>query len=170
VAQLPALQVRLTRRTDGTVVLTCVRADGSSTWQRHDKHGEFFSFHDLRHFAVEETLGIQRGFFGLIAEGWDIADTEGKGPRGAVPADAVLAEHMVGLLDRERVGGAPPLTAAEVNAHLAEIAAGGRAAQRTLSDAELDAVRQRSDALHTAWAHTAPGSTLELTFVRGTAR
>ena len=155
---------------DGTVVLTCIRADGTSTWQRHDKHGEFFSFHDLRHFAVEETLGIRHGFFGLVADGWDIVDTEGKGPRGGLPADALLAEHLVGLLDRERVGGAPPLSAAEVNAHIAELASTGRVAPRALTDAQLTALRQRTEALHNRWTRTPPGSTLELTFARDPAK
>jgi hypothetical protein len=50
------LKVELTRRSDGDVVLRCTRADGSATW-----------------------LGLTRAFYGLIAAGWDIADTEGKG-------------------------------------------------------------------------------------------
>src|SRR5206468_12372578 len=51
----PELRVQFTKRKDGSVVLRCVRKDGSATWQRHDKHATFFSYHDLSHFVVETT-------------------------------------------------------------------------------------------------------------------
>src|SRR5688572_948750 len=94
---VPELRVRFTKRTDGVVVLQCVRSDGSVTWQRHDKQGVFFSFHDLSHFAVETAMGFRKGFYGLLAEGWDISETDGKGARGKLPPEAVLVEHVVGL-------------------------------------------------------------------------
>src|SRR5262245_66330979 len=90
VMNMPELRVQLTKRTDGSVVLRCVRRDGSATWQRHEKHARFFPFHDLRHFAVETTLGLGKGFYGLIADGWDIADTTGKGTRGKLSAASVF--------------------------------------------------------------------------------
>jgi hypothetical protein len=37
----------------------------------------FLCLHDLTHFAVESVHGLRHGFFGLVADGWDIADTEG---------------------------------------------------------------------------------------------
>ena len=76
------LGIRLTKRMDGGSVLRCVRADGSVTWQKQDRHAAFFALHDLTHFAVESTLGFRDGFFGLVAQGWDIDDTTGKGTRG----------------------------------------------------------------------------------------
>jgi len=79
-AQTAELRVRFSKRSDGVVTLQCVRKDGSVTWQRHDKHGVFFSFHDLSHFAVETVLGFRQGFYGLLADGWDITDTTGKAP------------------------------------------------------------------------------------------
>src|SRR5436309_5544060 len=112
------LRIRFTKRTDGAVVLQCVRRDGSATWERHDKQAVFFSFHDLDHFAVETTLGFRQGFYGLIAEGWDIADTTGKGTRGKLPPEAILVEHVVGLFEREKVGRSEPLSAAEFNAQI----------------------------------------------------
>lgn len=64
-------------------MLRCVRADGSATWQKQEsRHAAFFALHDLTHFAVESTLGFQRGFFGLIAQGWEIEETTGKQARG----------------------------------------------------------------------------------------
>src|SRR6185295_7095747 len=87
--RVPELRVQFTKRTDGGVVLRCLRRDGSVTWQRHEKQAIFFSFHDLSHFAVETGLGFQSGFYGLLADGWDIGDTGGKGARGKLPPDSV---------------------------------------------------------------------------------
>ena len=68
-----SLIIHFTKRTDGGALLKCVRADGSTTWQRQDeKNAAFFPLHDLTHYAVETELGFRRGFYGLIAEGWDI--------------------------------------------------------------------------------------------------
>src|SRR5215471_12174607 len=93
----PELNIQFTKRTDGAVILRCVRRDGSATWQRHEKHATFFSYHDLSHFAVETTLKLDSGFYGLIADGWDIPDTNGKGARGKLSANSILVEHIVGL-------------------------------------------------------------------------
>ena len=160
------LSIQLTKRTDGSVVLRCVRADGSATWQRQDgRHAQFFPFHDLTHFAVETTLGVRRGFYGLMAEGWDIEETEGKGARGRLPAEAVLAEQLVGLFDRERVGGAPTMPASEFNGYLRQLVASGSLAHAPeFSDAQLQAVRRRVSELHDQWAALPPGQTLALTF------
>ena len=69
--------IEFTKRADGRVVLRCVRADESVTWQRNDdQNARFFPLHDLTHYAVEIELGFARGFFGLIAEGWTIEETE----------------------------------------------------------------------------------------------
>jgi hypothetical protein len=78
------LLIQITKRSDGGGLLRCVRADGSVTWQKQEsRHAGFFALHDLTHFAVESTLGFQRGFFGLIAEGWEIEETTGKQARAA---------------------------------------------------------------------------------------
>src|SRR6185295_12352139 len=122
------LRVEFTKRTDGNVILKCVRRDGSASWQRHDKHAAFFGFHDLTHFAVESTFGFRSGFYGLIADGWDIEDTTGKGKRGKLSAASVLVEHVVGLLSGERAGGAAPLSADDFNAQIDQMV--GRDASR----------------------------------------
>src|SRR5262245_3841928 len=166
-SHIPELRIRFTKRADGVVILQCVRRDGSITWQRHDKQGVFFSFHDLSHFAVETVLGFRRGFYGLLAEGRDITDTSGKGARGRLPAESIVVEHVVGLFDRERSGGAPPLRATEFNALLEEVVAAAPLEFRcSLTDEELTAVRQRIGMLHDEWAALPPGSSLDLTFDR----
>ena len=160
------LRVRFDRQGDGSVVFRCTRDDGTATWQKHTtKSAMFFPFHDLTHFAVETTFGFRKGFYGLIAEGWDIADTSGKGARGALPREAVLVEHMVGLFDTERVGGAQPLTALEFNAILADLASSDRIdSPPPVTDAQLEAVRGRISELYDELAGLQPGKALELAF------
>ena len=163
--KIPELRVQLTKRADGSVVLRCVRRDGSATWQHHIKHASFYPFHDLRHFAVETTLDLRKGFYGLIADGWDIADTTGKGARGKLSAASVFVEHIVGLFERERVGGALPLSASEFNAQI-DAMIGTDPERPKFTDTELTAVRNRTEELHKQWAGIPVGSTLELTFNR----
>ena len=165
---MPDLLIQLTRRADGGAVLCCVRADASATWQRQEgRQAAFFPHHDLAHYAVESELGFRSGFYGLIAEGWDIEETGGKGARGPLPAEAVAVEHLVGALDLERAGGVE-WTAADINRHAAAAAAsGGRPPPRPVTDAELARVRARVRELFARWRALPPGATLELGFDRG---
>jgi hypothetical protein len=151
--------VQITKRTDGAGVLKCVRQDGSVTWQKQNKHGAFFALHDLTHFTVESVLGYKTGFFGLVAQGWDIEDTTGKGERGALPDQAVEVEYIVGTFPGDQV------TAEEFNQLAATFAASNnRPAPRTLTDDELDRLRKRRDELFTEWNEVPFGATLELKF------
>jgi hypothetical protein len=70
------------------------------------------------------------------------------------------------LLERERSGGAPPLSAAEFNAHIDEMFSGYGSSLRVFTDAELDAARRRMVEMHREWAAVAPGKTFDLTFER----
>ena len=160
------LRIQFEKQRDGAVVFRCTRADGTVTWQKHiGKTAHFFPFHDLSHYAVESAFDFTEGFYGLIATGWDIADTTGKGKRGRLPDQAALAEQMVGLLDRERVGGAPPLTAEEFNVILAELAAANRLRHApTVTDRQLAAVRSRISELYDELATLQPGASMELSF------
>jgi hypothetical protein len=162
------LTIQITKRADGRSVLRCIRADGSATWQTRDgRSASFFPLHDLTHYVVEQELGFGRGFYGLIAEGWEIQDTEGKGVRGPLPDEAHEVEHLVGALDLERAG-AVSWTAAELTAETTRQArAGGRAAPRTLSDEEIVRIRGRLRECYARWAALLPDATLELTFERG---
>lgn len=88
--------------TDGSAALSCVRADGSVTWQKQDgQQGRFFPYHDLTHYAVESVLPL-KGFYRLLADGWDIGDFGKPWPKGPLPDEAHLAEVIVGFLDTER--------------------------------------------------------------------
>jgi hypothetical protein len=163
--KIPELRIQFTKRKDGAVVLRCTRRDNSVTWQRHDKNATFYAFHDLRHLAVETTLGLRNGFYGLLADGWDITETDGKGPRGPLSAGSILAEHIVGLLERERAGGAPPLTAEEFNRQI-DTMLGSDPNRPRLVDTQLILARTRTEQLHNQWAMVPAGDTLDLAFSR----
>ena len=162
------LTITLSVKSDGSVTVQCKRADGSATWQRHQgPRARYFPFHDLSHYAVETTLGARDGFYGLIAAGWDIVDTSGKGARGPVPAEALLVEQLVGLFDRERVGGAPPMTAEEMHAHLDSLGVSSQFREVSpLTEETLNAVRAARERLFDAWGVTQPERPFELTFDR----
>jgi hypothetical protein len=150
------LHIEIAKREDGAGTLSCRRADGSVTWQKQVKHAAHFALHDLTHFAVEISLGYRRGFFGLIAEGWDIEDTTGKGARGALPPEAVEVERMVGLFDSER-GSGVLWTTEEFN----------QFAPRPISSDEIQSVRRRRSELFEQWFAVAPGDKLRLQFGAG---
>lgn len=154
------MRIQITKKANGAGVLRCVRADGSVTWQKQtDRHAAFFALHDLTHFAVETTLGYRRGFFGLIAEGWEIEDTTGKGARGPLPPEAAEVESIVGLFDAERAGG-QIWTVEEFN----EFAAIQIKGVRTLSADEIARVKKKRSELFQQWFAVAPGEALELAF------
>ena len=158
------MRVTLSKHPDGSVVLKCLRPDGSSTWQKQQKHAAFFPLHDLTHYAVESELGIANAFYGLIAAGWSIDDTEGQGPRGALPIEAIFVESVVGTLDAERASGSR-WTADEFNDSLARhFARSGRPVPRVLTDAELARVRKRRAELFAAWHELPAGGAIDLTF------
>ena len=159
------LKIQLTKRTDGAVVLKCTRDDGTVTWQKQEgQHAGFFPLHDLTHYAVEIELGIRNAFYGLIAQGWSIDDTTGKGARGTLPPIAVFVENVVGVLDAERGSGAR-WTAEEFNESTARFAENnGRAAPRVLSEDELARIRKRRAELFTQWSKLPVGESLELSF------
>ena len=161
------MRIEFLRRPDGTTTLRCIRDDGSVTWQnqRAPHHGAFFALHDLTHYAVETVLGFREGFYGLVAAGWDLEDTTGKGARGPLPAEAHTVEQLVGALDRERAS-PQPWSAADFNMLIRETAHRGRsgALARELTDTDLARVRARIGELSARWAALAPGDVLALTF------
>ena len=150
------LKIQIAKRADGAGVLSCRRADGTVTWQKQTtRTAVHFALHDLTHYAVERTLGYQRGFFGLIDEGWDIDDTTGKGARGALPSEALEVESVVGMFDRERASQSN-WTAEEFNQYL----------PRTLTEKEMEAVRKCRADLFQSWSEVMVGSTLELNWTK----
>ncbi len=147
------LQIEITKRPDGAGALRCTRSDGSVTWQKQPRHAAHFALHDLTHYAVETALGYRRGFFGLIAEGWDIDDTTGQGTRGGLPAEALEVEQIIGLFDSER-GSGVLWDSEEFN----------QFAPRTLTGTEIQSVHTLRAALFQQWFAIPPGQKVELKF------
>lgn len=159
------MKVEIEKRPDGSSVLRCTRADGSVTWQKTNAHhGGYFPVHDLIHFSVETTLGEPNAFFGLIAQGWDIADTTGKGPRGPIPPEALAVELFVSLLSGEAASG-EELSAAQLREQAQLYAASrGTEVDFHVDDAQLEAIRATMKDLHKRWETVAPGHSLILEF------
>lgn len=123
-----------------------------------------FPIHDITHYVVETELGFSSGFFGLIADGWDISDTGGKGARGPLPPEAVAVEHIVGLFDVQR-SLRVEWTADELNEQARMYAAArGGTELRPLTDDEVVRVRMRVSELVQRWHELGPDETLELSF------
>jgi hypothetical protein len=123
----------------------------------------------MTHYVVETELGFRSGFFGLVADGWDINDTSGKGHRGPLPTEAVIVEQIVGLFDVQRTLGVE-WTADEVNEHARKYVSGrGGPEMRPLTGEEIARVRARAHELVERWKKLTPDETLELPFNTGIA-
>jgi hypothetical protein len=164
---MPDLLIRIKKKSDGSAALSCERPDGSVTWQRQPGiRAKFFPMHDLTHYAVETVLGHRRGFFGLVAEGWNLTDFGTPWPRGRIPADADPSEWIVGALDLER-SLSNHGTAQELMEHVRSTAqASGTAVDVEVSEAQLERIRALRADLFEQWRMLPAGDTLELPFDR----
>jgi uncharacterized C2H2 Zn-finger protein len=152
------LKIEIVKRADGAGLLRCTRADNSITWQKQpERHAVHFTHHDLTHYAIETILSYEQGFFGLIAAGWNIEDTTGKGDRGPLPDEAREVEGVVGLFDRERSSGT--LWTAEEFAQFAPLKL-----TREINDAAIRSIRSARADLFRRWADVEIGSKLELDY------
>ncbi len=145
--------IRIKKKTDGAAALSCTRSDGTVTWQQQNgQQGRFFPLHDLTHYAVETVLDL-RGFFSLVAEGWDFGDFGKPWPRGPLPAEAHAVEQLVGFFDTERASGRE-WAAADLRL----------APPYAFGEEELGQVRNARRDLFARWAALPAGDTLELRF------
>jgi hypothetical protein len=161
---MPVLKIEIAKGSDGGGVLRCTREDGSVTWQKQKSTvAAFFAWHDATHYAVESVLRYKRGFFGLVAEGWNLEDTTGKGSRGPLPAEAVEVEFVVGTFDSERVQGLL-MSAEEFNAQLRAAVADRGISPRDLTEQELCDVRACRSETYARWLSLEPGESFELMF------
>jgi hypothetical protein len=157
--------IRIKKGADGRTSLSCARADGTSTWQRQEgAQANFFPRHDLTHYAVETVLGQRKGFYGMVADGWNLSDFGTPWPRGKLPKDANLVEMIVGFFDRERASGQLG-TAQELNADVAAYCAeNGLPAPSEFTEEQVSLVRKRRGELFAQWEAVQPGGALELPF------
>ena len=167
---MPELTIRIKKKRDGTAAFSCTRADGSTTWQRQEgAQGKFFPLHDLTHYAVETVLRHRRGFYGLLAEGWDITDFGAPWPRGHIPDDADPSELIVGFLDVERASGTR-WTAHDFNAKTAAYCKENQVFRSChLTEEQLVEIRKVRSQLFQRWSELPEGESLELSFNRAAA-
>ena len=155
--------VRITKGRDGPNTLTCIRADGSTTWA---KVQDYFPVHDMTHFVVESTLGIPNAFYSLVLDGWDIEDFTVKGMASRLPAEANLVEAIVGRLQRDVIPGSG-FTAESFNEEVEAVLEGiGNPARRRVTESELADMRSRLRELVSRWKALSPGNSIELEFNR----
>jgi hypothetical protein len=159
------LVIRIKKGADGRTSLSCTRADGSTTWQKQrGAQASFFPRHDLTHYAVEMVFGHRRGFYGLVADGWDLADFGTPWPRGKLPKEANLSEIIVGFFDRERASGQMG-TARELSEELAAFCEeNGLPVPEKFTEGDLSRVRQKRGELFAQWEAVEAGGALELRF------
>jgi hypothetical protein len=157
--------IRIKKGTDGRTALSCIRADGTTTWQRQEgAQATFFPKHDLTHFAVETVLCHRQGFYGLVSAGWDFSDFGSPWPRGRLPAEASISEMIVGMLDMERRVG-ERLSVEDLNEKIAEYALENSLPdQRRVTEEDLARIRAKRAEMFAKWDAVRPGDALEVPF------
>jgi len=163
---MPDLTIRLKKKTDGNAALSCVRADGSSTWQRQEGSlGGFFPLHDLTHYSVETVLRFRRAFYGLVADGWDISSFGEPGTKNRIPGEATLAEVIVGFFDVERATGVVG-SAEDFNWKIQSFWEHNELPPTTfrMTDDALARIRALRNELFATWRALPPGETMTLVF------
>jgi hypothetical protein len=165
-----SMLIRMKKVGEG-VVMTCLREGHDAEIQRTG-HSGFFALHDLLHYSVETTLGFDEAFLGLMASGWSFTNfTRHDEPRHRpVSAQALIAEHMVGVLslhlhdpaweDAELL----ELLTEEINQDLAAAMGGCGIPAPKLAAADVATVFQTFDGLARRWAALPLGDHLELPF------
>lgn len=163
---MPDLTIHIKKKTDGSAALRCVRADGTTTWQRQEgSHGVFFPLHDLTHYSVETVLGFRRAFYGLVSDGWDLSTFEEPGLKSRLPDEAGLAEVIVGFFDIERATGVAG-SADDFNWKIQSYRENGGLGPTTfrMTDDALVRIRAVRDGLFATWRALPPGDTMTLMF------
>jgi hypothetical protein len=155
--------IRLAKgKRDKPPTLTCLRGDGTSTWQRST---HYFAHHDLIHYAVETTLGYREAFLGLVAAGKDL---DAFGTQNAVKDVYTLqegwAEALVGLLQLPAGEGGAPLRDQELLDQLAKICTENGVPAPLIVAEQLGRIRARMRTLHETWDQLPEDGVMELTF------
>ncbi len=159
---MPRLTVQLAKRDPKPALLICTRADGSRTI------GEAIvgPYHDLAHVAVESVLRLRHAFFGMVADGVDLAEFDQPGATAALDfhPEAAYAEHLVNLLQTE-LGATPrphPECIAELNRSLRSSRKPGVPPPDLPTATEIALIREHLADLWTRWLALPRGEHLEV--------
>jgi hypothetical protein len=158
---MPKITIQFSRGKDKHDVLSVIRENGSRSWQ-HQQPG--IPVHDLTHFAVESTLALADGFYGLLTQGWDITRLTDRDVRDVLPPEGMWTELVVGLVQAERTS-PEPLSAADFNDLLEKEKTNfGLTVDRVLTEQELDRIRESFLHLFGKWRALKPGEEMTLEF------
>ena len=154
----------IVKRGQPSSTLTVRRADGSVTWSKLHPGMEL---HDLAHYAVEQSLGLEEAFYGLLAEGFDISDFElpkEQRPQrlqtANLPPESIQTEHLINLLMTELQYGSPlPDFLAQFESILTQH---GLPPMGQLTSERLEAIRRLITDLRSQWSGISFGEVLEL--------
>ena len=126
--------------------------------------------HDMTHYCVESVLGFDRGFYGLLAEGWDISDFGKPENKGLDFSEAGLVEVVVGMFDLERMSGERG-DAEDLAAKIASYyeSRGRPCPDITVTQAHIDQIRALRARLFEQWRGLPAGESMELEFNRQSA-
>ena len=158
------MQLIFSKYPDKPPTLSCVRDDGSVTWQSYGNPGSFFPVHDLTHFAVETELGYRNAFLGMIASGRDLNDF-GPGDAAMFHPEAHYAEMLAGLLTVVEGNGSVLSYEAikeAINQKAEEVAIPPIA----LIEPQLECIRAHTAQLTKQWKNLPDGEKLFLKFAR----
>lgn len=91
------MEIKFTKKPDAEHVISCIRKDGSISWQHSST---FFIMHDLCHYAAETVMNWKHGFYGIVAAGTHITafDVPKDQRSFQLTDEAILAEQLVNLL------------------------------------------------------------------------
>ena len=112
-------------------------------------------------------LGFREAFYGLVADGWDLSRFAEPGVARTIPAEAGLAEVLVGFFDTERATGTRA-TAEDFNWKIRTYYDEHATPMPTfrMTDDQLERIRAVRGELFARWQAVQPGDALVLSFDR----
>jgi hypothetical protein len=155
------MRILFHKLTDQRHALEIVRDEGRR--ERVECETRSTLFHDFLHYAVESQAGLHDGFWGRLAAGRTLAEMNertvdaGYGP--GMHAGLALVERIVGALSGIRKG----QSAADLVAGICRfVTSTGAAAPAWLSEALVEAARERMRRLTGHWRATPHGQAMAL--------
>jgi len=158
-----AVFVRITKKPDGRHRLTVVRDDGTvSQGKMIPGFGADAIPHDLLHAVVEKELGFQRGVYGLVNTGLDIADLLAPERKTTLKAEAELmfSELITGVLQAE--GAYEGFGPEQLRDELARRCREHGLDVPVLSGTDLSELRRLRDEYQGRWMALRVGNTMEV--------
>jgi hypothetical protein len=158
---------------DGRYVTSIARDDGVTFSMQGVGHS-FAIPHDVAHYVVEKALGLDRGFWGSVAEGAVLPSmtyiTGRRKPKAAERSGTVLKTNAAELSEVEvlvrifndTIEQGHGETSSVLAGRLAERRATSAAGLRQIGPAQISAVFTSYKAILSKWQNTPVGGTLEL--------